>query len=216
MYSIEKKQVLDTALEMKAAELIHLSGGNVSMRMPNGDIIITPSGLNYEKLTSDQMLVLNKEGEVIEGDLRPSVDTQALLHIYNNKPNVNAIIHTHQPYATTVSIIADELPAVTTTLCNTCKGSVSVAPFASAASLQMGIEVVEHIGDKLAIILKSHGVITVGKDLSQALYAAVYLEDTAKCYLMARSAVSNKEDLFVLSDAQVDEAIEVFNNYGQK
>ncbi len=215
MYESEKQSVIDAALEIKAAELIHLTGGNVSIRLPNGDILVTPSGMAYETMTPDQILVMDLNGNIIEGTLRPSVDTVALLHIYKNMPNVNAIIHTHQPYATAVGLIADELPAITTTLCNACKGPVKVAPYSSPASLDMGVETVEHIGDKLAIILKHHGVITVGKDLDQALYSAIYLEDTAKGYLAAYAAVG-KENIRQLTQEQTKHAVEIFDDYGQK
>ncbi len=215
MYESEKQSVIDAALEIKAAELIHLTGGNVSVRLPNGDILVTPSGMPYETMTPDQILVVDQEGVIIEGTLRPSVDTVALLHIYKNMPKVNAIIHTHQPYATAVGLIADELPAITTTLCNACKGPVKVAPYSSPASLDMGVETVQHIGDKLAIILKHHGVITIGKDLEQALYSAIYLEDTAKGYLAACAAVG-KENIRLLDPEQTRHAVELFDDYGQK
>lgn len=215
MYEYEKQSVIDAALEIKAAQLIHLTGGNVSVRLPNGNILVTPSGMPYETMTTDQILLMDQEGNIIEGTLRPSVDTVALLHIYKNMPKVNAIIHTHQPYATAVGLIADELPAITTTLCNACKGPVKVAPYSSPASLDMGVETVEHIGDKLAIILKHHGVIAIGKDLEQALYSAIYLEDTAKGYLAA-CAAAGKENIRLLDPEQTRHAVELFDDYGQK
>lgn len=216
MYDTHKQAVIDAALEIKAAELIHLTGGNVSMRLENGSILITPSGMPYETMTTDQILVLNPNGEVIEGTLRPSVDTVALIHIYKNMPTVNAIIHTHQPYATAVGLIADELPAITTTLCNACRGSVKVAPYSSPASLDMGKETVDHIGDKLAIILKHHGVIAIGNNLAQALYSAIYLEDSAKCYLTACAAAGGAKNIRLLTEAQTQHAVEIFTDYGQK
>ncbi len=216
MYEKQKQAIIEAALEIKAAELIHLTGGNVSMRLKNGNILVTPSGMPYETMTPDQILVLNPDGEVIEGTLRPSVDTVALIHIYKNMPNINAIIHTHQPYATAVGLITDELPAITTTLCNACRGSVKVAPYSSPASLDMGKETVDHIGDKLAIILKHHGVIAIGKDLAQALYSAIYLEDSAKGYLMACAAAGGVANIRLLSEAQAQHAVEIFADYGQK
>lgn len=216
MYEAEKQAIINAALAIKQAELIHLTGGNVSARMPSGHILVTPSGMPYETMTPDQILVLNAEGEIIEGALRPSVDTVALLYIYNNMPKVNAIIHTHQPYATAVGLIADELPPVTTTLCNVCKGPVKVAPYSSPASLDMGIQTVEHIGEQLAIILKHHGVIAVGKDLDQAIFSAIYLEDTAKSYLAARAAVGERGAVRVLDSEQVRGAVEIHETYGQQ
>jgi L-ribulose-5-phosphate 4-epimerase len=212
MYEKEKTELLSYALKLEQYSLITLSGGNVSCRIPGtGHFIVSPSGLAYEGLVPDDFVVVDIEGNKVEGKLKTSVDTVALMYIFNNMPEVNAVIHTHQVYATAVGTITDELPAVTTTLCNAVLGAVTVAPFSSAASLQMGIESVENLNGKRAVILKNHGVITVGGTIKEALYAAVYLEDTAKVYLAAK-AVANP---VILNDFQVDEAVEVFNHYGQ-
>jgi L-ribulose-5-phosphate 4-epimerase len=215
MYESEKRQIIEAALEIKAAGLIHLTGGNVSVRTENGDVILTPSGMPYETMTPDQLIVLAKNGEKLEGNLRPSVDTVALLYIFDKLPEVNAIIHTHQPYASAVGLIADELPACTTTLCNACGGAVNVAPYSSAASLDMGVKAVENLRGKLAVILKHHGVVTVGANLNEALFSAIYLEDSAKCYLAALSA-SRDGKVALLTEDEARSAVEVFKDYGQK
>lgn len=192
--------------------LIALSGGNVSWRTPGGEILVTPSGMIYEDLIADDILVMDIDGNILEGARSASVDTQALLYIYRHMPEVNAVIHTHQPYATAVSLVADELPCCLTTLANATRGAVKVCPFASAASLDMGIQTVEYAGSQLAVILKNHGVIALGDSLKQALYSCVYLEEAAKTYTFARS-MSN--ELAMLTPAQVEQAVEVFKYYGQ-
>jgi L-ribulose-5-phosphate 4-epimerase len=211
MYKQEKQAIIDTALEIKRYGLIQLSGGNVSMRMENGDIVVTPSGMSYEAMSTDQVLVLNAEGEIIEGDLRPSVDTVALLYIYEHCPDVNAIIHTHQPYATAAGLISDRLPACTTTLCNVTLGEVCVAPYSDPASVNMGIQTVNYLNGKRAVILKHHGVVTVGGTLKEALYAAIYMEDSAKCYLAAKSA----GEVAMMTPDEIERAVNVFKDYGQ-
>lgn len=212
MFEKEKQKIIDTGIKIDRYGLIALSGGNVSWRMSTGEILVTPSGMVYEELVEEDILVIDIEGNIIEGKRRPSVDTVALLYIYKHMPQVNSIIHTHQPYATAVSLIADELPCVLTTLANAVRGSVKVCPFSSAASEQMGIETVANIGDKLAVILKNHGVIAVGEDLKQALCSCVYLEEAAKTYLAARAV---GHDIALLSKIQIEQAVEVFNHYGQ-
>ncbi len=212
MYEKEKREIIDAALCIKEYGLIQLSGGNVSIRKENGDVIVTPSGMPYETMTEDQVLVLNKKGDVIEGSLRPSVDTIALLYIYGHCPEVNAIIHTHQPYTTAVGLIGDEFPACTTTLCNVTLGPVSVAPYSNPASLNMGIQTVEYLNGKRAVILKHHGVVTVGGTLKEALYAAIYMEDSAKCYLAAKAA----GEVAMMTPDEIEQAVEVFKDYGQK
>lgn len=215
MYESDKIQIIEVAKEIKRVGLIQLSGGNVSLRKENGDIIVTPSGMPYETMTTDQILVLNKEGEIIEGTLRPSVDTVAIRYIFDHCPGVNAVIHTHQPYATAVGLIGDELPACCTTLCNVCLGAVTVADYANAASEDMGIQTVENLNGKRAVILKYHGVISVGPTLKDAEYAAIYLEDAAKLYLAAKSA-ANGGAIAIMTDEQAEESVNTHKTYGQK
>jgi L-ribulose-5-phosphate 4-epimerase len=156
--------------------------------------------------------VVDIDGNVLEGKRRPSVDTGALLYIFQQRPDINAVIHTHQPYATAVSLVADELPCNLTTLANAAHGAVKVAPFSSAASIDMGVKAVEYLDDKMAVILKHHGVIAVGKDLKEALYAAVYLEEAAKTYIVAKSIGG---EMAMLNQSEIDRAVLVFKHYGQ-
>ncbi|MGI5918403.1 MAG: class II aldolase/adducin family protein [Christensenellales bacterium] len=210
MYEKEKQAVIDTALTIKEYGLVALAGGNVSMRLPNGEILVTPSGMYYEIMKPEDILLMDIDGNIKEGVLKPSVDTVALLYIYKHMPHVNAIIHTHQVYATAVGLIEDKLPAVTTTLSNVTLGEVNVAPYSSPASLNMGIETVKHIGNRRAVILKHHGVVTVGVNLKEAMYAAIYMEETAKAYLAAKAAGVPA----CLTQEQSDHAAEIFKDVG--
>ena len=211
MYEIVKREIIHTALEIKSCGLIALSGGNVSVRMENGDVIVTPSGTAYETMREDDLIVFNAKGERIEGTLRESVDTVALKYIYDHLPDVNAIIHTHQPYATAIGLIGDKFPAALTTLANVTLGEVNVAPYCSAASLDMGVQSVKYLGGKRAVILKHHGVIAVGGMLKEALYAAVYMEEAAKAYLAAKAA----GDVAIMTEEQTADAVEIHKTYGQ-
>lgn len=215
MYLEEKLEIIAVANEIKRIGLVQLTGGNVSIRKENGDIIVTPSGMPYETMTPDQVLVLNKDGEIIEGNLRPSVDTVALKYIYDHRPDINAIIHTHQPYATAVGLVSNVMPACCTTLCNVCLGSVPVAPYSAAASEEMGIQTVNYIGDRRAVILKHHGVIAVGPTLHDAEAACVYMEDAAKCYLAAKAAAPDGV-IALMTPEQETEAVNTHKTYGQK
>lgn len=210
MYEKEKQNVIDVGKKLHEYRLISLSGGNVSLRI--GDhVLVTPSGMGYDTLSAEDIPVVDLQGNVIEGTRRPSVDTVALLYVFNNLPHVRAAIHTHQVYATAVGLVADELPAAVTTLVNATMGPVKVAPYSSAASLDMGVKAVENLNGTRAVILKHHGVLTVGESLKEALYAAVYLEDAAKTYCVARSMGTPVG----LSPQQVEEAAETFKDYGQ-
>jgi L-ribulose-5-phosphate 4-epimerase len=210
LHEKERQEIINVGIALDRYRLISLSGGNVSMRI-DGRILVTPSGMSYETLVPSDVVVMDPQGKVIEGERRPSVDTVALLHIFASMPGVNAVIHTHQPYATAVGLVMDELPAFCTTLVNATLGAVTVAPYSSAASLDMGVKAVQYIGDKRAVILRNHGVVTVGPTLKDALYAAVYLEDASRSYCAARAMGTPRS----LTPEQVAEAVESFRHYGQ-
>lgn len=186
MYEKEKQQVLDTALEIKRCGLVSLSGGNVSLRVGEGQYLVTPSGMIYEQMTADDVCLIDDECRVIEGERKPSSDASALVYIFQHLP-VNAIIHTHQPWATACGFMTDELPDFLVTIMDACKNPVKVAPFTPSSAIGMGELAVEYTDDSLAVILKHHGVITYGEDLEEALFAAVYLEESAKTFAIAKA-----------------------------
>ncbi|WP_283673416.1 class II aldolase/adducin family protein [Butyricicoccus sp. Marseille-Q5471] len=216
MFSTTKKEIIEAGILLDRYELISLTCGNLSVRMPTGEILVTPSGMMYEKMVEDDMIVMNLDGSVIEGTRKPSSDTPAILHILRERPDVNAVIHTHQPYATAISLLPDltEFRVCITALANAAGGNVPITPYSAAGSIDMGIDTVKYIGSGHAVILSQHGVMTCGKDLNQALYAAVYLEEAAKCYLAARAASANGQ-LKQMSDAQIQQMVDVFSYYGQ-
>lgn len=212
MYEKQKEDILKTANYLDRYGLIALSGGNVSVRVDDY-ILVTPSGMIYEDLNIDDIVVMDLQGNIIEGKRKPSVDNIPLRYIFEKMENVNAIIHTHQPYATALGLVQDEIECNLTTLANATKGKVNVAPYSSAADIEMGIKTVKYIGDSLAVVLRHHGVIAIGKDLKQALYSAVYLEEAAKTLAIAKSI--DKDIKYNMTPEQVQESVEVFNRYGQ-
>lgn len=212
MFESEKRQVLETALKLDRYGLIALSGGNVSWRMPSGEVLVTPSGMIYDEMVPEDVLVVNLDGEILEGTRKASVDTEALLYIYSHMPRVNAVIHTHQPYATALGLVMDEIPCNLSTMANATEGPVAVADYGDPGSLSMGVKAAEFIGDRLAVVLKHHGVIAVGRDLRQALFSCVYLEEAAKTVAVA---LSTGREMTTMTQAQIDEAVAVFHRYGQ-
>lgn len=213
MFDAQKKDVLNAALKLDRYGLIALSGGNVSWRMDSGEVLVTPSGMIYDEMVPEDILVVDLEGNIIEGERKASVDTEALLYIYKNMPQVNAVIHTHQPYAAGLGLVMDELPCNLSTMANATEGPVAVAEYGDPGSLSMGVEAVKAIGDRLAVVLKHHGVIAVGRDLRQALFSCVYLEEAAKTVSVA---LSTGMPMATMTQEQIDEAVAVFHRYGQK
>ena len=211
-YEIERQAIIEAGKKLDRYQLISLSGGNLSLRVSDNEILVTPSGMIYEEMVPEDILLVDKIGNVVEGFRKPSVDTVAICYIYDKLPHVKSIIHTHQPYATGLGLVLDRIDCDLTTLANTAKGHVNVAPYSSAASVDMGLAVVEHIGSSLAVVLKNHGVVTIGKILTEALYAAVYLEESAKTLYIAHA---HGGQISKLNEEQIATAVDVFKHYGQ-
>lgn len=186
-----KERVLTTALEIKRCGLVSLSGGNVSMRVGPDRYLVTPSGMPYEDMAPDDVCLIDGQCRLVEGTRKPSSDSSALVYMFENMPGVNAVIHTHQPWATAAGFAADVLPEFLVTIIDACKNPVRVAPFTPSSAVGMGVLAVQYAGDALAVILKHHGVIAFGKDIDEALYSAVYLEEAAKTFVLARAMGAN-------------------------
>lgn len=212
MYETEKRRVLDCALQMLKYGLVALSGGNVGLRVDGGRFLVTPSAMNYEDMTPEDVVVVDAAGEKVEGARRPSSDMKALLYIFRHRPELGAVIHTHQPYATAVGLVEDRLPACLVTIIDANRGAVNVAPFTISSDEGMGVAALEHCGDSLAVILRNHGVIAFGGSLEEALHSAVYLEESAKCYVAARSMGGA---MHLLTDAEIAAEAAPRGNYGQ-
>lgn len=187
MFEEQKKQILDAALEIKANRLISLSGGNVSMRVGENRYLVTPSGMRYETMTPADICLIDENCNVVEGTRKPSSDSSALIYMFRHMPHINAIIHTHQPWATAAGFAVDELPEFQVTIIDACRNPVKVAPFTPSSAIGMGILATEYAGDSLAVILKHHGVVAFGANMEEALYSAVYLEESAKTFVLTKA-----------------------------
>lgn len=212
MYEEQKQQLIDCAREMQRYGLVVLSGGNVSMRMPCGNFLVTPSAMSYDTMTVDDIVLIDTKAQTVQGVRRPTSDKHAIAYIFNHRPDINVILHTHQPYATAVGLICDQLPANQTTVIDELHAPVQVAPFTPSSNEGMGVSAVEYAGEALAVILKHHGAIAFGKDMEQALVAAVYLEEACKTYL---AALATGRAIPTLSQQQIDEESAERGYYGQ-
>ena len=141
---------------------------------------IKPSGIMYEDLRPEDHVVVDLEGDIVEGTLKPSSDTASHLYIYRHRPDVNGIVHTHSPYATAFAAVGKPIPVYLTAMADEFGGPIPCAGFALIGGEEIGQQVVEHIGDLPAVLLKNHGVFTVGKSARHAVKAAVMVEDVAR------------------------------------
>lgn len=212
MYESEKQSLIDCALQMKAEQLIKGNGGNVSLRVDEDRFLVTPSAMDYETMEPSDVVVVDAAGNVVEGTRRPTSDITAVLYVFNHRSDINAVIHTHQPYATALSLVADELPADFVTVIDELNAAVKVAPFTRSSDEGMGVQTVEYAGDSLAVILKHHGVIAFGKSVREALSVSVNLEEGCKCYL---AALATGLPIAHLTPEQIADEAEERGYYGQ-
>jgi L-ribulose-5-phosphate 4-epimerase len=173
-------------LELPRNNLVTWTGGNISARDPgSGLVVIKPSGVRYEELKPDHLVVLDVDGEVVEGNLKPSSDTASHLYIYRRRSDVNGVVHTHSTYATAFAALGKPIPVYLTAIADEFGGPIPCAGFALIGGEEIGKQVVEHIGESPAVLLKNHGVFTVGPDATAAVKAAVMVEDIARTVWLA-------------------------------
>lgn len=166
--------------------LVTWTSGNVSGKDPEtGLVVIKPSGVMFEDLTPENMVVVDADCNVVEGDLGASSDTASHMHVYNHRPDVLGMVHTHSNYATAFAAVGKGIPVYLTAIADEFGGEVPCAPYARIGGQQIGKAILETIGHSPAILMKQHGVFTVGPNVTKALKAAVMVEDIAKTVWMA-------------------------------
>jgi len=181
-----KTELVELHLELPRHELVVWTSGNVSARDPEtGLVVIKPSGIRYEDLRPEQMVVVDAQGQVVEGDLKPSSDTASHLYIYRHRPDVGGVVHTHSPYATAFAAVGRPIPVVLTAIADEFGGPIPCAGFALIGDESIGQVVIDSIGDSPAVLLKNHGVFTIGKTAEAAVKAAVMTEDNARTVWLA-------------------------------
>ncbi len=181
-----KTELVELHLELPRHELVVWTGGNVSARDPEtGLVVIKPSGVRYEDLRPEQMVVVDLQGQVVEGELKPSSDTASHLYIYRHRPDVGGVVHTHSPYATAFAAVGRPIPVVLTAIADEFGGPIPCGGFALIGDESIGKVVIDSIGDSPAVLLKNHGVFTIGKTAEAAVKAAVMTEDNARTVWLA-------------------------------
>jgi L-ribulose-5-phosphate 4-epimerase len=182
-----KKEVYQAHLKLWENKLIMWTSGNVSGRDSKTDyVVIKPSGVSYDKLSPDHLVVVDLNGNIIEGNLKPSVDVATHLYVYKHMPEVMSVIHTHSTYASAFAAIGKPIPVCLTAMADFFGGDIPVGELVLIGEEEIGKEIVSKIGNSKAIIMKNHGPFTIGKNVNEALKAAIFLEETAKVLIMAK------------------------------
>jgi L-ribulose-5-phosphate 4-epimerase len=196
--------------------LVAWTAGNVSGRVAGEDLfVIKPSGVAYENLTAENMIVCDLDGRVVEGERHPSSDTAAHAYVYRHMPEVGGVVHTHSAYATAWAACAEPIPCVLTAMADEFGGEIPVGPFAIIGDDSIGRGIVETLTGhrSRAVLMQSHGPFTIGKDARDAVKAAVMVEDVARTVFLARQLGT---PVPIAPDA-IDRLFDRYQNvYGQK
>jgi L-ribulose-5-phosphate 4-epimerase len=181
-----REELYSLHLELPRQHLVAWTSGNVSARDPQtGYVVIKPSGVRYEALRPEHMVVVDLNGQIVEGTLKPSSDTASHLYIYRHRPEVGGIVHTHSTYATAFAAANRPIPVYLTAMADEFGGPIPVGGFALIGGEEIGQVVLESIGASPAILLKNHGVFTIGANAEAAVKAAVMVEDVARTTWLA-------------------------------
>lgn len=193
-----------------AAGLIHGSAGNFSMRTPDGYVAITPSGIKYDQLKPEEIAIVDFDGNHIDGPCKASSETPMHTIILRNMPQVGAVCHTHSPFAMTFAVVGKEIPMVNTELL-VVGAPIPVAAWASpgsAAGGELSVEIFKARPGLKIVLLRNHGVISIGEDINHAFEYAYDAEIAAQVYYQALQ-IGNP---IVLTAAQVQEVFDIYKN----
>ena len=205
----QKRSVAETAREMAELGLVVGTAGNVSVRLDSENgrelMAVTPSGKSYDGLTQDDIVVTDFEIEPVEGDLLPS--SESLLHagIYQRRPDVHAVVHTHSVYSSVLAVSGIDLPPVIDEVVVYVGGAIQVSKYGFPGTSELADNVCDALGDNKAAFIANHGAVTVGETLEEALSICLLVERACQIYIMARSLgqVTNIPMEFVAAETAI-------------
>jgi L-ribulose-5-phosphate 4-epimerase len=211
-----REHVSELHAELVRYGLVVWTAGNVSSRIPGHELmVIKPSGVSYDELSPDSMIVCDLDGNVLDGDFAPSSDTAAHAYVYRHMPDVGGVVHTHSTYASAWAARGEPVPCVLTAMADEFGGEIPVGPFALIGDDSIGRGIVETLsGHRSAtVLMRSHGVFTIGKDARAAVKAAVMCEDAARRVHIARLL----GDPLPIPQSDIDRLYDRYQNvYGQR
>ena len=211
-----KKEVIETAKTIFEEKLVKLTFGVVSARIPDTDhVVITPSGFSKARLNTKELIVLDLEANLIEGKLRPSVESKTQCYIHKLRPDVGAVIHTHSSVASGFASANAEIPCVSTEQAFVLGGAVPVVEryVMPGSENQSDLEIIERtFRSSRAVLLRNHGVLVIGADLREALNNVIVVEDAARIALVAK-LLGNTEGL---PDTEIANLVNFRARYGQR
>lgn len=212
MYLKEKKELVEYGKKMSAEGLSSGTSGNLSIYLKEeGVVLITPSGIGYFDTTPEDIVVMDLEGNIIEGTRKPSSEWHLHTLFYKNKPEARAVVHTHSKFCTTLSTLRMPIKAVHYVIADAGTNEVPCAPYRRYGTEELAKVAVESAKESNAVLLANHGIVVCGKNLKSAYGLAKGMEYVAEIQVTAMSV----GEPVVLSKEEMDEVLEGFKTYGQ-
>ncbi|MEV1199795.1 L-ribulose-5-phosphate 4-epimerase [Microbispora rosea] len=211
-----RREVCRLHAELVRYNLVVWTAGNVSGRVPGEDLfVIKPSGVSYDDLTPESIVVCDLDGNLVEGDLSPSSDTAAHAYVYRNMPEVNGVVHTHSTYASAWAARGEAIPCVLTAMADEFGGEIPLGPFALIGNDDIGKGIVATLSGHRspAVLMQNHGVFTIGESPKAAVKAAVMCEDVARTVHVSRQL----GEPLPIAQGDIDRLYDRYQNvYGQR
>jgi L-ribulose-5-phosphate 4-epimerase len=216
LINLVRREVADLHAELPRNELVVWTAGNVSARVPGQDLlVIKPSGVSYDELTPENMVVCDLDGNLVEGEHSPSSDTAAHAYVYKHLPQVGGVVHTHSTYATAWAARGEPIPCVLTMMGDEFGGEIPIGPFALIGDDSIGQGIVQTLAQhrSRAVLMQNHGPFTVGPTAKAAVKAAVLCEEVARTVHIARQLGAP----IPIAQAHIDALFDRYQHaYGQK
>ena len=182
-----REAVLATAKELLRVGLVEGTSGNLSARLPDGNVVLTPSGLPYETMTLEDLVVTDLDGNVLQGDKKPTTEKALHTAVLRAYPELNAVIHSHAMYCTMFAVVRQPIPAVIEEFVAYVGGDVPVAEYRTTGTDELAEEVAKHVAERAAALVANHGLLAVGKTPQEALKVTALVERTAQIIWGARA-----------------------------
>lgn len=213
-YEKIRKEIINTGLKMVNNHMTAGTWGNISARVDGEELMaITPSGVDYDKISSEDIVIMDFEGNIIDGQLKPSIEFSMHALILKYRKDINAVVHTHSEYATSFAIARKSIPPCVEDMVQIVGGEVKVSEYFLPGTKELGISVIDALEDRNAALLASHGCVSLGTTLNEALKTSIIVEKAAKQIIFAK-LIGNPIEI---CDEDVKYMREFYlNSYGQK
>lgn len=209
-----KKFIVESGIRLYKSGLTVETWGNISVRDPKtGLFYLTPSGMPYDQIVPEDVVVMDKDMNIVEGNRKPTIEYSMHIGIMNKRPDINAVVHTHPVDSQVFACLRQDIPPVIDEAAQLLGGTVKCAEYALPGSPELAANVIEALGDGVACLMANHGAVCAGADMDAAFKVSTVLEMTSKIYYKAlaigKPVVLDEKDVLFMKDF-------VANHYGQR